>query len=73
MEKISYENGSEEAWVCICGNRSASEGFFPCDLRGNEVDPVAGSNWSGVYACARCGRMIHQLTLEVVGVGKPAY
>ena len=64
-ESITYENGNEEAWICICGNRPDWEGFFPCDTAGNEVPPVKG--WEDLYVCGNCGRIINQHSLNVVG------
>lgn len=63
---ITHEEGSEDAWVCICGNRPRDDGFFPCDKDGNEMEPVEG--WEGLYVCDRCGRVINQDSLEVVGL-----
>ena len=31
---------AEDAWLCICGNQSHLDGFWPCDAAGNEVEPV---------------------------------
>lgn len=31
------------------------------------MEPTKGSGWSGLYVCARCGRIIRQDTLEVIG------
>jgi hypothetical protein len=67
MQKITHEPGSEEAWVCICGNRPDSEGFYPCDRHGKEVDPMPEDWTTDLYVCDRCGRMIDQKTLAVVG------
>ena len=64
-ERISHEAGADDAWICICKNTPASDGFYPCDKDGNEVQPVKG--WKDLYVCARCGRIIDQHTLEVVG------
>jgi hypothetical protein len=64
-EKISHAPGEEEAWICLCGNRPADDGFYPCDKEGNEMEPVKG--WEDLYVCASCGRIIQQTTLEVVG------
>jgi hypothetical protein len=71
-EFIAYEkeyDGSDykDAWVCICGNNPTADGFFPCDAQGNEMSPAIGSGWKDLYVCARCGRIIKQGTLEVVG------
>lgn len=64
-ERITYEEGNEEAWICMCGNRPDADGFYPCDKKGNEIEP--GEGWEDLYVCASCGRIIHQNTLEVVG------
>ena len=63
---ITSEAGDRDAWICICGNRPIDDGFYSCDSNGNEVDP--NEQWiSGLYVCARCGRMIRYDTLEVAG------
>lgn len=67
MEHITAEKTDTDAWHCICGNTPGSDGFFPCDNEGNEMEPIKGSNWVGLYVCARCGRIIEQDTLEVIG------
>jgi hypothetical protein len=66
-EFITHEAGSAEAWVCLCGNSPVAHGFYPCDAKGNELEPTVGSDWLGLYVCARCGRIINQTTLEVTG------
>ena len=66
-EVISHEKGNDEAWICICGNEPSSDGFYPCDTNGNEMEPSIGSKWDGLYVCLKCGRIIRQDTLEVVG------
>jgi hypothetical protein len=65
-ELITHESGNEEAWICVCGNTPVTHGFYPCDELGNEVVPTQGSGWTNLYACAKCGRIIKQDTLEVV-------
>lgn len=57
----------EDAWICVCGNMPSSDGFFPCDKNGDEMSPDIGSDWAGLYVCGRCGKIIDQNTLEVVG------
>ena len=64
-EKISHEAGNDEAWICICGNTPVSDGFDTCNEHGNHMEPVEG--WEGLYVCDRCGRIIRQETLEVIG------
>jgi hypothetical protein len=66
-ENIIHEAGDKDAWICICGNRPASDGFYTCDKDGNEVDPTPKDWKTNWYVCARCGRMIDLNTLEVVG------
>jgi len=66
-EFITHEAGNEDAWVCVCGNRPDSDGFYTCDQDGNEMEPVLNSNWTNLYVCASCGRIIQQGTLLIVG------
>lgn len=54
-----------DAWLCICGTRPDFDGFYPCDRDGNEMKTVEGRE--DLYVCARCGRIIKQDFLEVVG------
>jgi hypothetical protein len=68
QEQITHENGNHEAWICICKNTPDSDGFFPCDMEGNEVEPEAG--WANLYVCARCGRIINQDSLSVIGTAR---
>jgi hypothetical protein len=66
-EHIAHKTNEPEAWVCTCGNEPTEDGFYPCNARGNEVRPTP-ENWKEpLYVCARCGRIIHQKTLEVIG------
>ena len=64
-EHINHAEGDQDAWICVCGNMPTSDGFYPCDEKGNEMEPVQG--WGGLYVCARCGRIIDQRSLDVVG------
>lgn len=65
-EFITHQQSSSDAWVCVCGNRLDLDGFHPCNQDGVEVEPVEGQ-WEDLYACDRCGRIIRQETLEVIG------
>jgi hypothetical protein len=67
FEKDEYLGDIKDAWVCICGNKPDYQGFFPCDADGNEMVPDVQSDWAGLYVCGRCGRIIKQETLEVIG------
>ena len=64
-EKISHEQGNIEAWICICGNTPSSDGFYPCNEEGCEMEPEAG--WRDLYVCGKCGRIINQNSLAVTG------
>jgi hypothetical protein len=64
-EVIKHDKNDRDAWTCVCGNELGSDGFYPCDSHGNEIEPTAG--WAGLYVCFRCGRIIEQNTLRVVG------
>ena len=66
-EFITHESGNSEAWICVCGNLPGDDGFYPCATNGDEVEPTAESGWVDLYVCARCGKIINQNTLEVVG------
>ena len=70
-ERISHEPNNPEAWICLCGNKPVGDGFFPCDASGNEVEPTPADWTTGCYACARCGRIIDQKSLAVVGRSVP--
>jgi len=64
-ERINHEANNNEAWICLCGNTPPDDGFYPCDNLGKEIEP--DKNWHELYVCNRCGRIIHQDSLEVVG------
>lgn len=66
-ESISHEPNNPEAWICLCKNTPMADGFFACDKDGNEVEPTPAAWTTGCYVCARCGRIIDQATLAVVG------
>lgn len=65
-EYITHEPQDKDAWICICGNEPSDSGFYPCDNKGNEVEPVVGGDWDEVsYVCNQCKRIINQHILEV--------
>lgn len=43
-------------YECECLNTSAKDGFFPSDIHGKEMEPIAGQ-WNGFYVCGRCKRI----------------
>jgi len=64
--KIKTEEGYPDVWICTCGNTPNSEGFYACDIKGNEVEPTP-ELWDGIhYKCSSCGNIINQDTLEIV-------
>jgi len=63
-QDITHEIDDDQAWICICDNEPSEDGFYPCDEKGNEVEPVAG--WGGRYVCFRCGRIIDPNSFRVV-------
>jgi hypothetical protein len=69
-ERISHPEDDRDAWVCICENRPWDDGFYPCNDRGEEMEP--DGEWDGLYICGGCGRTIDCDTLEVVGRGVSA-
>jgi len=42
-------------WECPCGNVAEYDGFYPCNDKGEEVEP--DTNWSLLYICRRCGKI----------------
>ena len=65
--------GDEYHWECICENDTMGLGFQTCNDKGDYIEPTATSNWSGLYACQSCGRIIDQDTREVIGQNISAY
>ncbi len=64
-EFITHEKGSEEAWICLCGNRTDADGFHPCDKNGDEMVPAKDGR---ICMCAvGAGGSSTQYSLEVVG------
>lgn len=64
-EYVIEDPNNPHGFVCICGNKSNTEGFYPCDEAGLYQQPFG--NWKNIYACDRCGRIINKVTLQVVG------
>lgn len=64
-EYISF-NGDTDEWRCLCGNTAFEAGFYTCDNKGHEMEPLIGSQWNGLYVCGECGRVIDGDTLKVV-------
>ena len=62
VEVDSYE------WICLCGNTPDTYGFFPCNEKGGFVEPTDEQWTTDCYVCDKCGRIINQNTLELVGI-----
>ncbi len=54
-------------WTCVCGNTALDDGFYPCNSQGEVVEPTPEAWTTNCYVCDRCGRIINQETLAVVG------
>lgn len=67
LEQISHEDDDVDAWVCLCGNTPPSDGFTTCNADGDEIEPTVESGWTSLLVCNRCGRIIDQDTLMIVG------
>ena len=66
-EIIACRNKNDYAWICVCGNEPEIHGFYSCDQKGVEMEPLIGSSWDGLYVCGKCGRIIDMETCEVIG------
>jgi len=51
MREYIARTGSDEAWLCRCGNSPGAGGFVAV-RRHREVDPVS-VRWRGHYCCLR--------------------
>ena len=67
VERITFQDGSRDAWACICGNTPSDDGFSTCNDAGEDCEPVIGGEWDELYRCDNCGRIIDQRTLVIVG------
>jgi len=68
MDYISLTDSQDEgAWRCLCGNQPITEGFFPCNEQGEQVEPTPEAWTTDCYVCDRCGRIIRQSDRQVVG------
>jgi hypothetical protein len=60
-------DGERDDWTCTCGNQSHTDGFYPCDPTGREVEPTL-DEWGGhneldacLLVCARCESIIRMV------------
>ncbi len=68
-EFVSRIGGNEGSLLCLCGNTDTKYGFYPCDNKGNLIEPDKGV-WKNLYICDHCGRIINHKTLRVIGQKK---
>jgi len=47
--------GWEDGFKCDCGNTSHCEGFHPCTILGDNVEPTPDEWPAPLYKCDRCG------------------
>jgi len=66
-ERITLENNDPGSWRCLCENTTHQQGFYPCNEKGDEIEPTGQAGWTTLYGCDRCGRIIDQHTLAIVG------
>jgi hypothetical protein len=74
IEMVTYiKSGVSDPdyWICLCGNTTGEEGFYPCNNQGQEVEPTPEEWTTGCYVCARCGRIIRQSDRAIVGRKAP--
>ena len=48
------------AWCCWCDNMASTDGFQPCNEKGEEIEPTKAAGWIDLYVCGRCGIIIQQ-------------
>ncbi|WP_316835039.1 hypothetical protein [Pedobacter nutrimenti] len=65
-EYITHAENYPDQWVCLCGNQAESDGFYSCNEKGDQIEPIEGE-WDELYICMRCGRIIDQRNLQVTG------
>lgn len=58
-KEITHEKGSPDAWRCECGNEPQLDGFYPCNKKGEIVEPTPDEWTSGLYRCQRCRFVFH--------------
>lgn len=45
-------------WTCHCGNVCHSDGFYPCNRDGHEIEPLVGVWVDHLSCCGWCGRIL---------------
>ncbi|TCJ34680.1 hypothetical protein E0504_32325 [Parafrankia sp. BMG5.11] len=65
MREYIARAGTDDAWLCRCGNSPGADGFVPVH-RGREINP-SSARWRGHYCCLTCGLLITWPTREIIG------
>jgi hypothetical protein len=67
---ISYDS-EYDVLTCTCKNTVESDGFYPADQYGVEIEPTINGEWDGsTWVCARCLALCH-FTFTEPRVGQP--
>ena len=51
-KQVVWKENDEGTFSCDCGNTAWSDGYQPCNDKGEEVEP--NKDWGGLYVCGRC-------------------
>ena len=66
------DNPNDPWLVCVCRNTAERDGFVTCSPSG-AVCPPLPRKWDGIHlCCSRCGRIVNQKTLAIIGQRDPA-
>ena len=70
--KNTSDNPKDPWLVCVCQNTAESDGFVTCSSSGAYCPPLP-RKWDGIHlCCSRCGRIVNQNTLAIIGQRDPA-
>ena len=64
-EVMAHLNQYDEI-VCDCGNTPHSDGFQPCGVSGQRIEPTVDDGWDGLYVCDRCQKVLNIQELPIV-------
>lgn len=65
---LTWRNATGDDVLCTCGNTVDSDGFHPCDGRGNEVEPTPALWPLPLIICGRC-RAVYLQNVDALGEG----
>lgn len=61
---LKHRLDDPNVWICLCGNRTGTQGFSPCYSDGTPA-PTSGDSLNLFY-CRRCHRIINGNTREIL-------